>query len=242
MGESDRNFREDEGGGPLQYCDECGEYYSVDDIGNAEVPPCGCDDWYDDDDEEEEVVEDCLDCGYCEDCIERSIVATEDYLFTDTTEDEDVGFGAAAGGGDSGVRAVGERVGAGDPGVSADVVADAQPGVRRPDADGGAGGWGAGAAGADGVPDQRGGGDMMGQNLGGHGRSREDELRAEVKRLRDQVEALLQSVKRCVNAMRIQEKWESEEFHLSAESFWPMWNGAVEFGEHCIRETEGNAT
>lgn len=81
----------------------------------------------------------------------------------------------------------------------------------------------------------------MGQNLGG-AESREVVLAAEVKRLEGQRDALLNAVRRMVEAMRIQEKRETEEFHLSATAFWPMWSGAVEFGEHCLREINGGAT
>ncbi len=63
-----------------------------------------------------------------------------------------------------------------------------------------------------------------------------------VKELDQQCDALLRAVKQMVSAMRIQEKRETEEFHLSAEAFQPMWTGAVEFGEHCLREIEGGAT
>ena len=84
--------------------------------------------------------------------------------------------------------------------------------------------------------------DVNGQNLGGVERSREEMLLAEVRRLEEQRDALLGAVKQMVWVMRIQEKWETEEFHLSAEAFHPMWIGAVEFGEHCLREIEGGAT
>lgn len=67
-------------------------------------------------------------------------------------------------------------------------------------------------------------------------------LKAAVKRLESQRDTLLDAVRRMAEVMRIQEKREADEFHLSADAFRPMWSGAVEFGEHCIRVIDGGAT
>ena len=70
----------------------------------------------------------------------------------------------------------------------------------------------------------------------------ETELRAENERLRRQVEVLLAACKGCVSAMRMQEKRETEEFHLSAQAFWPIWDGAAKQAEEVSIAIEGGAT
>lgn len=81
----------------------------------------------------------------------------------------------------------------------------------------------------------------MGQNLGG-AESRETVLAAEVRRLEGQRDALLNAVRRMLEAMREQGRRETEDFRLSDAAFYPLWNGAYEFGEHCLREINGGAT